>query len=93
MILSVAISVFEWMLLTALVLSLLRMIKGPTAADRMVAIDLIGLLVAVLMLAHVMRSGDEAVLDVVLVFSVIAFLGTVALARYLQREVDRPKKS
>lgn len=84
------ITLFELMLLIAMGLCLWRMIKGPSAADRMVTIDLMGLLVTVLMLAHVIRSGDEAMLDVVLVFSVVAFFGTVALARYLQRESDEP---
>lgn len=92
MILAVAIVVFEIMLFAAMVLCMARMAIGPTAADRMVAIDLLGLLVAVLMISHAIRSGDEAVLDIVLVFSVIAFFGTVALAHYLQRESDEPKE-
>lgn len=84
-------NIFDGMLFVSLVLCILRMAKGPTAADRMVAIDLLGLLAAALMVSHVIRSGDEAVLDVVLVFSVIAFFGTVALARYLQRESNESK--
>ncbi len=85
--------VFEILLFVSIVLCLLRMAIGPTAADRMVAIDLLGLLVAVLMISHAIRSGDESILDVVLVFSVIAFFGTVALARHLQRESDEPKET
>ncbi len=81
-------AVFEIMLIVSMVLCLCRMTIGPTAADRMVAIDLLGLLVAVLMISHAIRSKDEAMLDVVLVFSIIAFFGTVALARFLQRERD-----
>ncbi|MBC2595262.1 cation:proton antiporter [Ruficoccus amylovorans] len=90
MIPSIVITLFDILLVVAIVLCLIRMIKGPGAADRMVAIDLLGLLIAVLMIAHVIRSGDETVLDVVLVFSVIAFFGTVALAHYLQRESSNP---
>lgn len=90
MIPSAVIILFEIILFVALILCLLRMVKGPSAADRMVAIDLLGLLVALLMIAHVIRTGDEAILDVVLVFSIIVFFGTVTLARYLQRESDEP---
>lgn len=84
--------VFEALLFASMVLCLWRMVKGPGAADRMVAIDLLGLLVAVLMIAHTIRSGDEAILDIVLIFSVIAFFGSVALARFLQRESDESNK-
>lgn len=90
MIPSIIVTLFEITLLVAMVLCVLRMVRGPSAADRMVAIDLLGLLVALLMLAHVIRSGEEAMLDVVLVFSIITFFGTVTLARYLQRESDEP---
>ncbi len=84
----VAVSIFDFLLIISMVLCLVRMILGPSAADRMVAIDLLGLLVALLMISHAIRTADEAVLDIVLVFSIIAFFGTVALARYLQREVN-----
>lgn len=87
------ITIFEILLFASMVLCLLRMARGPSAADRMVAIDLLGLLVAVLMISHAIRSDDEAILDVVLIFSVIAFFGTVALAHYLQRESDESPKS
>jgi multicomponent Na+:H+ antiporter subunit F len=83
-------NLFDGMLLVSFVLCVFRMALGPTSADRMVAIDLLGLLAAVLMISHAIRSGDESVLDVVLVFSVVAFFGTVTLARYLQRESDEP---
>lgn len=86
-------NIFDGMLLVSLTLCICRMAIGPTAADRMVAIDLLGLLAAVLMVSHAMRSGDESVLDVVLVFCIVAFFGTIALARYLQRESDEPTDS
>ena len=83
-------TIFESALFISMFLCIWRMAIGPTAADRMVAIDLLGLLVAVLMISHAVRTGDESVLDIVLVFSVVAFFGTVALARHLQREADEP---
>jgi multicomponent Na+:H+ antiporter subunit F len=93
MIPDVVINLFDGMLFVSLALCLCRIVIGPTAADRMVAIDLLGLLAAVLMISHAIRSDDESVLDVVLVFSVVAFFGTIALARYLQRESDEPNDS
>jgi len=84
------VNIFDGMLLASVALCACRMAIGPTAADRMVAIDLLGLLAAVVMLSHAIRVVDESVLDVVLVFSIVAFFGTVALARYLQRQTDEP---
>jgi len=83
-------TIFEILLFASMALCIWRMAIGPSAADRMVAIDLLGLLVAVLMISHAIRSRDESVLDVVLIFAVVAFFGTVALARHLQRESDEP---
>ncbi len=88
MIPSTAILVFNLFVIISMVLCFARMKRGPSAADRMVAIDLLGLLVALLMISHAIQMADESILDVVLIFSVIAFFGTVALARYLQRESD-----
>lgn len=85
--------IFELLLFTSMVLCLLRIAKGPTAADRMVAVDLLGLMVAVLMISHAIRSGEETVLDIVLIFSVVAFFGTVALARYLQVNPDNQNQN
>ncbi len=55
--------VFEILLFASMVLCLARMAVGPSAADRMVAIDLLGLLVAVLMISHAIHNGDESILD------------------------------
>lgn len=90
MIPSVVVLIFEVTLCVSILLCLLRAARGPAAADRMVAIDLLCLLVALLMLAHAVRMKDEFVVDVVLVFAVVAFFGSVALAHYLQREADEP---
>ncbi|PTY06756.1 hypothetical protein DB346_00385 [Verrucomicrobia bacterium LW23] len=81
-------TIFEVVLFISMSLCIARMIIGPAAADRMVAIDLLGLLVAVLMMSHAIRVKEEAVLDIVLVFSIVAFFGTSALAKYLQTDAE-----
>ena len=85
-------TIFEIIMLFAIAICAIRMAIGPTAADRMVAVDLLALLVAFLLIGHAIRHRDEALLDVVLVFSVLAFFGTVSLARYLQRGTKPPKR-
>ena len=86
-------TLFELILFASMTLCFWRLVIGPTAADRMVAIDLLGLLMAVLIISHALRTRDESMLDIVLVFGVVAFLGTVALARHLQRVAGQPTHS
>lgn len=72
-------------LLISMVLALFRLIKGPAAADRIVALDLISILVVAFMAAYAVFSGETSFLDVAIGYALIAFLGTVALARFLVR--------
>lgn len=82
--------VFEILLLIAMALAVWRLARGPGSADRMVAVDLLGLFFSALVAAHAIRTGEESMLDVVLVFSIIAYFGTVAVARHLQNRAKQP---
>ena len=68
-----------------IVLCLLRMLKGPSTADRAVAVDTSATVTTALlvMLAAVFKS--YVYLDVALVYAVLTFIGAVAIARYLER--------
>ena len=72
-------------LLISMVLALFRLIRGPAAADRIVALDLISVLIVAFMAAYAIFSGETSFLDVAIGYALIAFLGTVALARFLMR--------
>jgi multisubunit Na+/H+ antiporter MnhF subunit len=77
---------FCYPLLTiALGLAAWRLFRGPTAADRILAIDLLAVITASAALLHGIESGEPVFLDVVVVLGVIVFFGTVALARTLLR--------
>lgn len=65
-----------------------RLIKGPTAADRIVALDMLGILMVAFAGVFAVRAGETAFLDVALALALVAFLGTVAFARYLERRRD-----
>lgn len=75
-------------LLTAgILLAVVRLLKGPTLPDRVVAIDLIATQ-SVAMLASAAIAFDEpALLQPALVLTLIAFVGTVAFARYVAERV------
>lgn len=60
-----------------------RLLRGPSLPDRVVALDLMSVLVVGLIAAHTVRTGQTVYLDVAIVLGLIAFLGTVAFARYI----------
>ena len=71
-------------LLLALGFACLRLVRGPTLADRIVAIDMLVVLAIGFIAVFAARTGQTAVLDAATVLALIGFLGTVALARYLE---------
>jgi len=76
-------------LLVSIFLALVRLIKGPDAADRIVALDLVSVLIVAFLAAYSIFSGETSFLDVAIGYVLIAFLGTVALARFLMRSAIR----
>jgi multicomponent Na+:H+ antiporter subunit F len=72
-------------LAVAAVVATVRVVVGPTDADRVLAVDLgfVVLLAALALLA--LRLSAPALLDLVLVGTLVGFLATVALARLAAR--------
>jgi multicomponent Na+:H+ antiporter subunit F len=69
----------------ALLVAFVRLVKGPTLPDRIVAMDLIGVLVVGLIVVLAGWSGVRATLDAAIVIALVGFLGTVAYATYVER--------
>ena len=69
----------------ALIVAFIRLVKGPTLPDRVVAMDLIGVLVVGLIVVLAGRSGVRATLDAAIVIALVGFLGTIAYATYVER--------
>lgn len=74
------------MLAGAAGLTFVRLVKGPTLPDRVIAIDLIGVLLVCLLVVVGGSTTERAFLDVAMVIALISFVGTVAYARYIERE-------
>jgi multicomponent Na+:H+ antiporter subunit F len=73
------------MLAIAAALTFIRLCKGPTLPDRVIAIDLIGVLMVCLLVVTASATAQQAFLDVAMVIALISFVGTVAYARYIER--------
>lgn len=69
----------------ALLVAVLRLIKGPTLPDRVVAMDLIGVLAVGLIVVLAGSTGVRATLDGAIVIALVAFVSTVAYGTYVER--------
>ena len=69
----------------ALLLAVVRIVKGPTLPDRIVAVDMIGVLVVGLSVVLAASTDVQATLDAAIVIALIGFVGTVAYATYVER--------
>ena len=74
------------MLALAAILTFIRLVRGPTLPDRVIAIDLIGALVVCLLVVLAASTGQKAFLDVAIVMALISFVATVGYARFIERE-------
>jgi multicomponent Na+:H+ antiporter subunit F len=83
MMLQVLIPMLVFGLLACCAMCLYRIAHGPTAADRMVAIDILGTVVVGFVALLTVVSGKHYLLDVALLWALVSFVGTLALAKYL----------
>lgn len=73
----------------AAVISFVRLARGPTLPDRVVALDIMTILIVAFCGLEALGTGVMAFLDVALVLAVVGFLATVALARFAERRKAR----
>jgi len=67
------------------ILCFLRMLLGPTAADRAIAVDTVTTVITALLVLLGFIFRRYIYLDAALVYSILSFVGLVAVARYLER--------
>lgn len=61
-----------------------RFWRGPTDADRVLAIDLAAVVIAAAMIVNMVRSGEAVFLDAILLMGGVLFFSTIAFARALE---------
>jgi multicomponent Na+:H+ antiporter subunit F len=69
----------------ALLLVLVRFIKGPTAVDRVIAFDGLTIVTITGILLGALAEGRGIYLEVALVYALLSFLGVIVVARFLER--------
>lgn len=73
------------LLTLAVVFAFIRLVRGPGLPDRVVALDLIFTIGIGIIAVHAIATNQPAFLDVAIIAALIAFLGTIAFAYYLER--------
>lgn len=69
----------------AMLLSLVRLLRGPGAADRVLALDTLYICTLALLVVLGIRLGTSVYFEAALLIGMLGFIGTVALGRYLAR--------
>ena len=81
-------SLFEHIAFAVLVISsvlcLFRIGRGPTAPDRTVAIDILGTLIVGFCCIVAVWTEQEYYMNIAIAWALISFVGTLALAKYLE---------
>jgi multicomponent Na+:H+ antiporter subunit F len=70
----------------AMGVALIRLVIGPSLPDRIVALDVVASLAVGAIAAMAVAFDEPALLQPALVVALIAFVGTVAFARHLERK-------
>lgn len=71
-------------LLASAFLCLYRVLRGPTAADRIIAIDILGILIVGFCAIIVIPTGRSWYIDIGIAWSLQSFISTLALAKYME---------
>lgn len=77
----------------SIAVTLYRVIAGPSMPDRAIALDTIGvnLLSAIAIVSIVLKT--KAYLEAILILGILAFIGTIAFTKYIERGVVVERKS
>jgi multicomponent Na+:H+ antiporter subunit F len=80
-----AIWIAFYVLAVAFALAVVRLVRGPSLPDRVVALDLIAFISIGFIALVTLTTGQGAYLDVAVALALIAFLATLAFARYVEK--------
>jgi multicomponent Na+:H+ antiporter subunit F len=73
----------------SILLVFLRLLKGPTIEDRIVAFDILTSIAIAFLSVYAVKTNETTIIDIGIILALLAFLGTVAFAYYLERRTKR----
>lgn len=72
-------------LVTGVTLAFIRLLRGPSLPDRVIALDILSVLGIGIIVAFAIATDQPVFVDVAGVLALVSFLGTVAFAAYVER--------
>ena len=75
-------------ILVVMGLTLIRAVIGPTAFDRLLAVNMFGTKTVLLIAVVVFMTGRPDFLDIALVYALVNFLSTIAVLRFFERQTS-----
>lgn len=73
------------MMALGVALAFVRLVRGPGLPDRVVAFDLLSIQVLGIICGVAVLTGRSLLLDAAIILALLAFLATVAFARYVEK--------
>lgn len=80
-----AVAVVLPLLVLSVVGAFVRLVRGPTLPDRVVAFDLLAAVGIGILAAHAVATNQDVFIDLAMILALVSFLGTVGFAFYLKR--------
>ena len=68
----------------AIITAVIRMLKGPTPADRIVSLDTLTTIISSLLVVLALFLENHIYLDISFVFAALSFTSVIVIARYLE---------
>lgn len=90
-VLAVAVDAAFALLVVGMAAAFVRLVRGPSLADRVVALDFIAVLTVAFAGVYAIEAGAAVFLDVAVALALAVFLATVAFARFIERRDARPE--
>ena len=84
-ILSWSVLIAQLLLAAAMGCAVFRVLRGPSAQDRILALDTLYVIAATLLLVFGVRTGDTHYFEATLLISLLGFVSTAALSKFLMQ--------
>ena len=82
---ALSVSIAQTLLGLAMLLGVVRLLRGPRAQDRVLALDTLYVNAMLLVLTVGIRSGESLYFEAALIIGMLGFVSTAALAKFLLR--------
>ena len=71
-------------LLLSIIMAIIRIIKGPSAPDRVVGLDTVNTIVITSMVIFGAATSQVIIIDVAIVYALLSYISTLFIAKYLE---------